>query len=585
MLVEQAERCADEDPALAAALLLEVGVADMFSGDSMRWLEVGARAQELAEGAGDEGLMTLFARLACALGLVPLGRAVEAEPVLEAAHAVAARGRPAARRVGAHHVRRPCSSCGSERFDLAEQILNRQIDAARDGERARAPGLPAARPARSCTTAAAAGRRRWPTPPRRCSIARETAQPPRSPWRSRVLALARGRARPARARRARTREEALGHHAGLRRAAAASTPRSTLGFAALAAERLDEALDHLHSADRIERALGGRRAAMLQYESDLIEALMRMGRREDAEQALAQLEQEAELTGRTLGARRRRRARRGMLADDSSYAEHFERALEWHAKSDQPFPAARTRLAYGERLRRAGERVAAREQLAIAAEEFERINATPWAERAQNELRATGQTLRRASMPESDALTPSELQVALRVAEGLTNREVAAAIFLSPKTVEHHLSAIYRKLGIRSRTELARHIAASDPVAAPAPRRRRARRRRRSRARPAAGRPRPSRPCRRTRGRCRCRCRRCRGAPTACRRRSVEELRGGDRAGLAALDRVGDVGVAALDQVGVLLVQRQPPDELARRPRPRRSTCAAQASSLLTRPE
>jgi DNA-binding NarL/FixJ family response regulator len=70
-------------------------------------------------------------------------------------------------------------------------------------------------------------------------------------------------------------------------------------------------------------------------------------------------------------------------------------------------------------------------------------------------------------MPESDSLTPSELQVALRVAEGLTNREVAAAIFISPKTVEHHLSSIYRKLGIRSRTELARRIAATDPATAP----------------------------------------------------------------------------------------------------------------------
>jgi DNA-binding NarL/FixJ family response regulator len=94
---------------------------------------------------------------------------------------------------------------------------------------------------------------------------------------------------------------------------------------------------------------------------------------------------------------------------------------------------------------------------------FARVGAEPWVERANGELRASGQTLRARSLPDSDALTPSELQVALRVAEGLTNREVAAAIFLSPKTVEHHLSSIYRKLGIRSRTELARRMA-SEPT-------------------------------------------------------------------------------------------------------------------------
>jgi DNA-binding NarL/FixJ family response regulator len=156
-----------------------------------------------------------------------------------------------------------------------------------------------------------------------------------------------------------------------------------------------------------------------------------------------------------------------MMAADDAFAAHFEKALEWHAKSDQPFPAARTRLAYGERLRRAGERVAAREQLTAAAEAFERLGATPWLARAQAELGTSGQTLRRSAAAESDTLTPSELQVALRVAEGLTNREVAAAIFLSPKTVEHHLSSIYRKLGIRSRTELARRMA-SDVSAVPA---------------------------------------------------------------------------------------------------------------------
>ena len=153
----------------------------------------------------------------------------------------------------------------------------------------------------------------------------------------------------------------------------------------------------------------------------------------------------------------------GQLAPDDDAPAHFERALELHAQDRQPFVTARTRLAYGQRLRRAGERTASREQLGLAGEVFERLGATRWAERAQEELSRPARRSAAASMPEAEQLTPCELQVALRVAEGLTNREVAAAIFLSPKTVEHHLSAIYRKLGIRSRTELARHIAESEP--------------------------------------------------------------------------------------------------------------------------
>ena len=123
-----------------------------------------------------------------------------------------------------------------------------------------------------------------------------------------------------------------------------------------------------------------------------------------------------------------------------------------------PFERARTELCYGERLRRARRRAEARGQLHAALETFERLGAQPWANRARNELRATGETARR-DRTASDELTLQELQVALRVAQGATNREAAAALFLSPKTVEAHLSRIYSKLRVRSRTELAHHFA------------------------------------------------------------------------------------------------------------------------------
>jgi DNA-binding NarL/FixJ family response regulator len=99
---------------------------------------------------------------------------------------------------------------------------------------------------------------------------------------------------------------------------------------------------------------------------------------------------------------------------------------------------------------------ASRAFLQEALTAFERLGAQPWAERAAAELRASGERPRRARIPDLTELTPRELHCALAVAEGLTNREAAAALFLSPKTVEYHLSKAYSKLGITSRTQLAR---------------------------------------------------------------------------------------------------------------------------------
>ena len=117
------------------------------------------------------------------------------------------------------------------------------------------------------------------------------------------------------------------------------------------------------------------------------------------------------------------------------------------------------RLAYGERLRRARNRVLAREQLRAAVETFECLDAVPWADRARAELAATGETLRRRDPSTIDELTPQELQIALMLAAGKTTREAAAALFLSPKTVEYHLRHIYQKLDIHSRTELGQKFA------------------------------------------------------------------------------------------------------------------------------
>src|SRR5207249_8897288 len=111
------------------------------------------------------------------------------------------------------------------------------------------------------------------------------------------------------------------------------------------------------------------------------------------------------------------------------------------------------------RLRRARRRIDARVPLRAALACFERLGADPWAVRARIELVATGETVRSSEAARTDELTPQELEIARLVAGGATNREAATALHLSPKTIEAHLSRIYRKLRIRSRTELARRLA------------------------------------------------------------------------------------------------------------------------------
>ena len=123
--------------------------------------------------------------------------------------------------------------------------------------------------------------------------------------------------------------------------------------------------------------------------------------------------------------------------------------------SDCTFANSSPPLAYGERLRRSRKRTLAREQLRAAVDMFEQLGARPWAERARMKLAATGQTLRRRDPTTIDELTPQELRIALQLASGITIREAAAALFLSPRQVNYHLRHVYQKLDIHSREELA----------------------------------------------------------------------------------------------------------------------------------
>jgi DNA-binding CsgD family transcriptional regulator len=193
----------------------------------------------------------------------------------------------------------------------------------------------------------------------------------------------------------------------------------------------------------------------------MIEAIIRVGRHEQAEHELDRLEAKARRTGRTWAHAVAARCR-GLLAPVEEMDAHFEAALEWHDRAPLPFDRARTELCFGERLRRARRRVDAREQLGRASATFHALGATIWAQRAERELAAAGYN-RQAPTAQSPwaELTAAETRVAGVILEGATYDEAASALFVSPRTIESHLRQIYRKLGVRSRSELTRRLALS----------------------------------------------------------------------------------------------------------------------------
>jgi DNA-binding CsgD family transcriptional regulator len=189
--------------------------------------------------------------------------------------------------------------------------------------------------------------------------------------------------------------------------------------------------------------------------ADLVEAAVQAGRPEIGGRALAGYEPWARRSGSAVVGALVARAR-GLLAEGEAAERWLLEAMSYRDARWCPFERARTELALGEHLRRARRRSEARDPLRSALREFERLGAMPWAERARAELRATGETARRRDPTALETLTPQEFQVARFVAEGGTNRDVAAQLFLSHRTVSYHLHNVYRKLGIASRTELAR---------------------------------------------------------------------------------------------------------------------------------
>jgi DNA-binding CsgD family transcriptional regulator len=186
---------------------------------------------------------------------------------------------------------------------------------------------------------------------------------------------------------------------------------------------------------------------------ELIEAAVHVGDPESATAALPRLEQRATSTGTEwgLGALA---AARALLAPDEQAEQLFVEALERLEAAHIGPHAARTRLSYGEWLRRANRRTDAREQLGEAHAQFTEMGAVAFAERARRELTVTGEKVRREPVTSGSELTTQEAQIARLAAEGHTNAEIGAQLFISAHTVEWHLRKVFVKLGITSRRQL-----------------------------------------------------------------------------------------------------------------------------------
>jgi DNA-binding NarL/FixJ family response regulator len=188
--------------------------------------------------------------------------------------------------------------------------------------------------------------------------------------------------------------------------------------------------------------------------TELIEAAVRLGQPERARCAFERVQETTRAAGTdwALGIEARLRA---LLSDGDAADELYAEAISRLARTRIRVQLARTHLLYGEWLRRQRRRLDAREHLRTAHEFFRDAGVEAFAERARLELEATGERARKRTVETMDELTPQETQVARLAAQGETNREIAARLFVSASTVEYHLRKAFRKLGVKSRTQLA----------------------------------------------------------------------------------------------------------------------------------
>jgi len=237
--------------------------------------------------------------------------------------------------------------------------------------------------------------------------------------------------------------------------------RGALGTSAFAAGDAEAARAHLEAAFALADEMGLVNPTLMPWVADLAEACLRTGAREEAVAVADWLRERDIATGLAWPAAAHARCRVMLARSAEEAADWLAVAERVHADKEMAFEAARTRLVAGEVLRRFRRPSAAREPLLLAQRTFTALGAVPWAVRAEAEVAATGHrsAVHGDEPPPVALLTPQELQVARAIGEGLSNVEAAASLFLSRKTIEAHLTRVYRKLGVRSRSDLARCLA------------------------------------------------------------------------------------------------------------------------------
>jgi DNA-binding CsgD family transcriptional regulator len=450
LLAEEAAGIVELDPARAAKMLTDAAWACFMAAEISTGLETAERANELGTQVG--GIAETLAKAVLGIALVLNGDAQRAVPLF-ADYIGLLDSLESSPSPGLYQPLRPDGQLlmWFEQYDRAREVLVRTIDSARAGSALGA--LPYALSVladldfRTGNWAAA-----YAGATEAVRLADETNQ---------ITTLAFSLGGLARLEAAQGRESDCRAHS--ERALAIAYPRvgavvalagSGLGLLELGLGHVEQAMEQLEALARRASEHGLKEPGVIQWAPDLIETYVRVGRSPEAKLALEQFEALARKTQRTWALAAAARCR-GLLASDDGFEVEFRRALELHAATRTPFEHARTELCLGERLRRAKRRAEAREPLRAALKAFDRLGAAPWSERARTELAATGETASRRDPYAAERLTPQELQVALVVARGATNKEAGAALFLSPKTIETHLGRVYRKLNIRSRTELA----------------------------------------------------------------------------------------------------------------------------------
>jgi DNA-binding CsgD family transcriptional regulator len=450
-LVAAAEQIEEIDPGRAAQMFADAGIPCFMLGDFDRLQAVVARAYELGRRAG--GPAKLVANVALAHSLTIQRRRTAAAELLRGCEPELARANPLARAQDLLHA--ALAWVWLEGYGEAQRIVDRVINAAR------AAGALGVLPQALAVAAELYYRIGHWSGSRACaaesaSLAEELRQANiyGLVFAARMDAV---QGRDADCRRSTAKISAKVDGLGI--ACMSIYTGHTLGLLALGRGHTDEAIERLESVRRLPQSASLRDPTVVPWVFDLVEAYVRGGRTAEASALLAE-HTPAGADEHWAGAASLRC--QAMLAGRDQLAAAFEPALAALGRPDLPFERARTELCYGERLRRARQRAPARDHLRRALTIFEQLGAAPWAERARAELRATGETLTRDTGDRAQ-LTPQELQVALVVAGGATNSEAASALYLSRKTIEYHLSNIYRKTNIRSRAELS--VLAPDPSA------------------------------------------------------------------------------------------------------------------------